>query len=87
MFIRNIIATAGGFDGRVIFSVIPSMGAFSLSHGNTGYRVGFETGDYPTKGFTRLNLDANSGDTNPTAGHASDTIKPFTILAMPIYVF
>ena len=63
------------------------MGAFSLYSGNTEYRVGFETGDYPTKGFSILSLDANSGDTNPTAGHASDTIKPFTILALPIYIY
>lgn len=64
------------------------MGAFSIFSGNTEYRVGFELGDYPTKGFSILKLDANSGDTNPMNGHAAGSeIRPYTILSVPIYIY
>ena len=88
MFIRNIIARLSARDSINTFSNLK--GAFTaLTNISNEYVVAAQSnssvGGYST--FS-LNADRNTDNyNNPMAGHVDSEIKPFTILAMPIYVY
>lgn len=66
------------------------MGAFFLTTQQDSYRVGFELNQTNPGAFAVLNLDANQGadGNNAMAGHANgSSIRPYTILSVPIYVY
>lgn len=90
MFIRNITARVVGFDGRGMFGLLSLMGAFFLTFQNDSYRVSYELDGTNPGAFATLNLDANQGadGNNAMAGHANgSSIRPYTILSVPIYVY
>ena len=67
--------------------LLNSSGAFTLMNKENGYQFGEVSPNSYSYAGIEFKASNNKNSENPIAGHTSSDIRPFTILALPIYIY